>query len=438
MKRITVVVALVLAALVLVTGCSKKEAAESSGKVTLRVLNYADAAEAGYAIEKKIWDDFRAANPDIILEYEELFDEPFHHKTEAYAASGNLPDVLFMWPSGRSSTLYNKGLVKDLTPLVAPIKNNLEPYATAPQAHGILGEIPQTNTNTSYMFVNDGLLKQLGLEKPKTYQDMVNMVPVARAAGVEVLIMPAMDDWVFQSCLFSLVSGRLAGDEFIDAALAGNAKFTDQKFVDVLDFFAKLVKDGVMNKNVLNIDYGQGPNLFASGKCLFYIDGDWRVGAFITDPETGEALIPVNEQPNYSIMNFPAIPGEINKNSSSVIVGTGYGMNANIPAGSAKEAAAWRLIQYLVSPEVAKQKLESGAFLTASWIGVTSDKLEPLSRAAAKVEVDIPTYVIDGVLDAQVFGPINVGLQEIVLGTKTPAQVAADTQKALEAWRAAQ
>jgi len=42
------------------------------------------------------------------------------------------------------------------------------------------------------------------------------------------------------------------------------------------------------------------------------------------------------------------------------------------------------------------------------------------------------------VLDVDVYTPLNNGLQEMGLGTKTPAQVAAEVQKAVEAWRAKQ
>jgi len=428
MKRVTL-----LAVLALIIASTLTVSAQST-KVTLRVLSYADATTPGYATALKIWDDFKKANPDITLEIEELFNEPFHQKTEAYAAAGKLPDVLFMWPSGRSSTLYNKKLVKDLTPFLKSTKSKYLPVTMVPQANGIIGELPETVTNTHVMFVNTKLLAQLGLKEPKTYADMVAMVPAAKKAGVQVLLMAAKDDWVFQSCLFSMLSGRFAGDKFIDNVLAGKAKFTDKPFLNALNFMQTLVKDGVMNKNVLQVAYGEGPALFAAGKALFYVDGDWRAGDFITDSTTGIALIPPAEQKSIKLMVMPKMPGELVSDSTAVVVGTGYGMNADIPAGSAKEKAAWKLIEYMVSPAVAKQRMEAGAFARASYIGVTSDKLEPIMLTNAAFAPSVGTYVLDAVLDAKVFGIINIGLQEIVLGTKTPQQVAEETQKAFEEW----
>lgn len=435
MKRFIVAVLVAALALPLFAAGST----ESSGPVTLRVLNYADATTPGYAVEKEIWDTFRARNPDIILEYEELFDEAFHTKVEAYAAAGRLPDVMFMWPSGRSSTLYNRRLVKDLSSLMASEKDQFQPIATTPGQFGILGQIPQSTTNTHVLYMNVGLLKKLGLSEPRTYEDLVAMVPVARAAGVDVMLIPAKSDWVMQSCLFSMVLGRIAGDEFIDNVLAGRAKFTDRPFVDSLAFIKRLYDDGVIPRTALQIDYGEGPALFAGGRSLFYIDGAWRVGEFITDPQSGVALIPpAVQQTDIKLGLMPRIPGERNPNSSSVIAGTGFGMNANIAAGSAKEAAAWRLISYLNSAEVLKKRLETGAFSNVTRIGVLADRMEPMQIMNANLAPAKATYVVDGVLDASVYGPINIGLQELVLGTATPAQVAANTQKAFEEWKASQ
>ena len=39
---------------------------------------------------------------------------------------------------------------------------------------------------------------------------------------------------------------------------------------------------------------------------------------------------------------FPAIPGEINHGTSSIVPAVGYAMSAHVPDGSPEEEAAWR------------------------------------------------------------------------------------------------
>ena len=72
---------------------------------------------------------------------------------------------------------------------------------------------------------------------------------------------------------------------------------------------------------------------------------------------------------------------------------------------------------------------------------MTSDKLEPFTQMMPKYYASINkiSYVLDGVLDPGVCNNfVNKGLQEIGLGNKTPAQVAAETEKAMADWRSAQ
>ncbi len=442
---VVALIAIMASGLVFVTGCQKKQAA-SSEKVTIKVLNYLDMTSANSADElTTVWEAFEKANPDIIVEREDLFNDPFHQKTEAYAAAGQVPDVIYCWPSGRSTTLHTKGLLKDLKPLMEKdgMTASFNPLALAPQAGGYLGEIPLGLTQTHVLFVNNAVLKAAGLTPAKTYEELKAQVPVLKAKGYDTVLMANADTWVMQSCLFSDLAGRFGGPGWDTAILSGKAKFTDESFVNALKFVKTLYADGVLSKNTLATTYGDVVGQFASGKGAYYIDGDWRVGAFITDKSTGQALIdPAKQASDISMMVFPPIPGAKINESTSVIVGTGWGMSAAIPAGSAKEAAAWKLIKWLESKEMQTWRVATGATPTPSRtdLDTAAIKLEPMQQqvGAFASQYKNSTVVIDGVFAGPVYDPLNAGLQEIGLGSKTPEQVAAAVQKAFEEWKAAQ
>ncbi len=434
-KKSRVVLVLLVALLVIVPlrGLLAQE------QVTLRVLNYLDLTSPGTEREiKEIWEAFEKNNPDIKIEREDLYGEPFHQKLEAYAAAGNLPDVMYMWPGARSATLHDKKLVKDLTPFLGDEINDFVPAAVDPnkQRGKYLAMIPIGITASHMLYANQEMLNDLGLNMPEVYDELKTMVPKLQEAGKDVVIMGAQDDWVIQSVLFSMLVGRLAGDAFIDKILAGEAKFTDEPFVSTLKFYQQLFDDGVLTPDIVMTPYGTSPALFAAGEAPFTIDGDWRVGAFLTDPTTGEALIPPDEQDKILLTIFPAIPGEVTPNSTSMVLATGFGMSAAIPDGSPKEEAAWRLISWLVSPEVQKIRLETGAAIP-SRKGITAEGLEPLVEQRLRFyEKYVGTYVLDDVLPPEAYMPINVGLQEIALGMSTPEDVAATVQKGYEEWMA--
>jgi raffinose/stachyose/melibiose transport system substrate-binding protein len=346
-----------------------------------------------------------------------------------------------MYPSGRSTALHEQRLVKDLAPLLGKeFLSNFIPSVIDPsgQKGKYLAELPQSITYTTVMFTNTKLLSDLGLKVPTTYAELRALVPKLKAKGIRPILMANKDDWVMQSCLFSTIVGRMLGDEWIDKALEGKVKFTDKEFIKTLEFVQTLYKDGVIGKDTIQISYGEAPTLFAEGKAAFFIDGDWRQNAFLTDPASGKALIdPKIQQTDFQFYNFPAIPGEKNPGVCAAILGCGYGISAHIPANSAKEKAAVRLLKYLYSSDVQRQYLELGRYIT-SRKDVKSDKLEPFTMKMIQYHNSLSKtcYVLDGALDTSIYTPLNIGLQQIGLGTKTPEEVAQSIQAAADAWRA--
>jgi raffinose/stachyose/melibiose transport system substrate-binding protein len=429
------------------TGCKKKDNVSDGDSRALRVLNYFDMTTANTADQVvRVWDAFAKAHPDITIAREDLFNEPFHNKVEAYAAAGQLPDVLYAWPSGRSSTLHTQRLLKDLGPLIAKdgLAAEYKPAALDPSAQGAgyVAILPRAITSTHAFYINNEVLRAVGLTPAKTYAELKAQVPVLRAAGYDTITMANQESWVMQSCLFSLLAGRFCGEGWEERINSGQAKFTDSDFVAALAFVKTLYDDGVLSKATLTTDYGSVLGQFATNKAAYLIDGDWRVGAFITDKSTGQAVISPERQQNIEIGVFPAIEGaKINKTTSGIL-GTGWGINAKIPAGSAREDAAWSLVKWLSGRELQTWMLEVGdiATPTVNDIDLGALSLETMQKAISNIDQQYETItsVIDGVFHSDVYTPINDGLQELGLGTRTPEQIAQSTQQAFDNWKAAQ
>ncbi|MCQ2411601.1 MAG: extracellular solute-binding protein [Sphaerochaetaceae bacterium] len=443
MKKLAMVV---LSLVLLCSMVFAQAAAEAnSGKTTIRVLNYIDMSEPNSANEiAQIWDKFSAEHPEIEVIREDLFNEPFHQKVEAYAAQGNLPDVMYAWPSGRSETLHKDGYLYNLKSLLE--RDGLDKvYSATSMADqagkvGYVGELPNGLTATSMMFVNTKVLRENGLEMPKTYADLVAMVPVLNAKGIEVVSMDCKDAWVMQSCLFSLITGRFGGADWADRVFAGETDFADEWFVKSLTAVDNLYKDGVINRNTLSIGYGSGRGDFANGKSAFYIDGDWACASFQTDVTTGQALFaPEAQKTDIELINFPAFDGEVIHESNSAVVGTGWAIAADIDAD--KLEAAWTLVKFLESEYAQTWRLTTGAsFPSLTTIDVAKVceeyNLEPLvaKRSDWYNNIQVATPVIDGVLPAAVFEVINTVLQEIGLGSTTVEKGVADVNAAWHAY----
>jgi raffinose/stachyose/melibiose transport system substrate-binding protein len=425
MKRL--LIALMMVATVAVAALAER--------TTLNFLYYIDATQAGYAEDQAFWQKFKDANPDIDLQMEILFSQPYHQKLGSYVAAGQLPDVAYMWPTSRDSSklLHDNKLMADLRKVLGPeFLGVFNAAALDPkqQSSGYVAELPQSFTYTSVLYVNKKLLADNGIALPQTYADLKKMVLKLRAKNVQTLILPNFDQWPAQSCLFSTMVGRYLGDAWVDKVKAGKVKFTDKDFVNVLNQYKQLYDDGIINVTNVQLGYGEGPAMFASGRASMYVDGDWRVGAYVTDRSTGKALIdPKAQEGDFEIVNFPAFPGEKFPGATSAIAGCGLGINKAL--SGAKLAAAKKLVEWYYGKEFQTMKWETGAFVPSRG-DVSSSKLEPLSMKlpkfyAANAKV---CYVLDGQLDPSVFNVLNAGLQSIPLGAETSQQVAKKMQDA--------
>ncbi|OFW54812.1 MAG: hypothetical protein A2163_05345 [Actinobacteria bacterium RBG_13_35_12] len=392
-------------------------------EVELTVLNYLDITSP----EAKAWDAtveaFNAKYPNITLKIENSFGEAYHQKLAALAAAGDLPDVMYLWPGGRSAEIYKNELTEDLYPFLGPDKDKFVPAAVTPQWDGKLYELPIGITATHVMYVNTKLLIDLGLTMPKTYDELVAMVPKIKEAGLYPILMPNKAAWVMQSCLFSALVGRIAGQDWLDALIAGEASFTDQEFVDSLAFVKDMYDTGLLPPQSIQLEYGDGPNLFATGRSPFMIDGDWRVGALVP-------LLSEEEQENFELTVFPDIAGQKGESgSTSTVAATGFGMKAGLTGD--KVDAAWKWIYFFAGPQAAEIRLIEQGMIPTYIMDLSAYDISPLAvKRGAFYPEHSGTYVLDDKITGEPINILNIGLQELALGNTTPEKLAAEIEAA--------
>jgi len=405
-----------------------EEEVELGPEVEITMLNYLDITSPEAAGWDATVEAFNAKYPNITLTIENSFGEAYHQKLAALAGAGDLPDVMYLWPSGRSIEIYRNELTEDLYPFLGADKDKYVPSAVAPQWDGKLYELPITaGTACHVLYVNTKILNDLGLSMPATYEELVAMGTTISDAGLYPILMPNKAAWVMQSCLFSALVGRIAGQDWIDKVITGEAAFTDQEFVDSLALVADLYGTGLLPPQSIQLEYGDGPNLFATGRSPFMIDGDWRVGALTP-------LLTEEEQADFELAVFPDIAGQKGVSGSTAgVASTGFGMKAGLTGDKAD--AAWKWISFFAGPEASEIRFV-GEGMIPSYIMDLSvyEDIPPLvvKRAAFYAEVSTNTAVLDAVITGEPINIINNGLQELALGNTTPEKLAAEIEAAME------
>ncbi len=413
---------LVLTALLLATpfvfAGGDGEEAEGDDVITLTALGYVDLTNE---ITTTNWEELLAgweeAQPNIKIEWEYLFGEPYHNKLQSMAVAGQLPDLVFLWPGKRTGDVTGSGLVKDISSYVSPVADQFAPAAIAPQgANGEFYELPEQVTATHVMFTNNRLLDELGLDFPETLAELLAQGDVIRDAGYIPIAMDNKDGWQMQSCFLSALVARTGGREWLDAARLGDASFTDDEFVDALTVIKTLFDADMFSPGINQADYGEALNAFAAEEAVYLIDGGWRTNELIK-------LMAEDAHEYVSYEVFPALPNEGGlPGATALVAGTGYGMNANLTG--AKADAAWEWIYFFAGPEGSAIKATQG-WLPAVKMDLP-DTISPMLVQLSEFVNNVPAgYVIDAVMDGEGMGVLHPAIQEMMFGSITPVEAAA-------------
>ena len=423
--RIAVVALAMLVLLVSnITAQGARETGAGAGKVVVKAMAYGDNSNQEGVNWVRIVDTFEKANPDIDIDYEMLYDEAYHQKVVARLAAGDIPDLAYMGADARWGAPWKEaGQQFDHRDVID--WNYYDASLVPPMGpNGEVFEIPLGTSNiTTVLFMNEKLMQSLGLSAPKTYADLVAMVPVARKAGIEVVGIDGADGWAWGSCLMSTIIARISGDpQWVSKAVAGQYKFTDKAFVDSLAFLERMVKDGVISSKSVLIDYGANVSNYSNGKALFMVQGQWVAGG-IENPEVAN---------NTAMLAWPTLPGEKPGNEGSVAaaIQVGYGLTKSGASDPAVRDAALKFIQYFYSEPETTQRLRDGAIVAPILKGyqVPADLPAIVKQKVALAQRAPVTDVIDAYLSGDANEALNTGMQKIVSGQATPQQIAAQVE----------
>ncbi len=408
------VVALLL--VVLLLGACSKEKQEEDG-ITLKVLVYLDRANTADAQSfDKIVATFEETHPDIKLEFDYLSGEPFHNKLQAMNTSGQLPDVLTLWPGKRTGNVTGSGKIKDLRPWLEPYVHEFHPATLAAQGeNGEIYELPERITVTHVMYTNTRLLEELGLAYPETLEELIEQGEVIRKAGYIPIAMDNKDKWEMQSMLLSALVERTAGRAWVEDAKIGKVSFTDEEFVEALAVIKRIHDAGLFSPGINQAEYGRALTDFVTERAVYFIDGGWATNTL--EVEASEEL---REAIAYNV--FPKLPNERGQaNSTAIVPGTGYGMNANLEGEKAE--AAWKWIWFYSGPRGANIKIKQG--VVPAYALPIPDTAPVLTKKLGAFIANTPGgYVLDDVMDAEGVGVLNTGLQEMMLGSMSPQELA--------------
>ncbi|MCY1150980.1 MAG: extracellular solute-binding protein [Sphaerochaetaceae bacterium] len=428
MKKI---LALVMVSLIAVTSFFASGANESKsddGTITLTGYMQIDPANPAYAGHNAVVEAFEEAYPNIKLDIEYATGEAFHQKFQAMAASRKIPDIFTCYGGARTAYIQDPGLVLDLSDtdyLTDEFKSQFKPVTFKAQGeNGELWMIPPTLAVCHVVFANRAILDELGLDYPKTFEEMIAQVPTIRAAGYYPISMGNKDQWVVNSWLLSLLVDRTGGPQwFMDAAKGENgAKFTDPAFVKTLEIIQTMCEEDLFSPGVNQMGNGEADQEFYQGKSVYLIDAGWRSGGM-------DSQLPTEFTENIEMHVFPAIEGEVRSNTSTAVTGEGFGIASAIK-DTEKADAAWKFISFYTGEEGSKIFAQYGDIPTCN-IDFSEIEMGIMQKKYAQFQEEHEMgYVFDSVMNGEGVSLLNANIQAMMMGNGDPSEIA--TQ--YEAW----
>jgi len=409
-------------------------AAETAAAGSFSLFHFHE--EDGAGTSKAFWsaaNAFKEANPNVSIEYQFTDSDNYEEKLTTLMAGEELPDV-FLTKGDMLGTLADAGLIQSLDQYVQADADWAASYA-----EGVFSDCTYDGKEWGVPFqmqancigvYNEEIFKECGVEGwPETWDELLDACEKIKAGGYTPIAMGNKDQWLAESAVFNTYAYKYVDGAWFDS-LKNNqgAKFTDEKFVEALTGFQAIADAGYLNSDVNSINQDEMYSLYYNKQAAMFFNGAWSIGT-LTENAPEEVLA------NTHLGLMPAVTGE---SGTKFDTAAGAGWNYVIKADLEGEnlTAALAFLKQVTTGEYADEALRNGFFSAAKASGNVSEKDMPtLFAEYAELEATMNFLpIFDCQLPAEIgSGVLFADTQQLIAGTITPEDMAADCQSTMEA-----
>lgn len=406
------------------SGCGSKESVNSANTIT--VWHWMTDRDAAFQELAKRYE----AKTGIKVVFE-LFapSDSYSQKIRAAAQGNSLPDIFGVLGEKRDFGSFIKGgYVLDLTPYMqennwqwknrffakALAVNEFSPNNSYKVSPGIYAA--PIDIMTIQLVYNKKLLRDLGYNKPpQDFQQLLEMGTKIRQTHLQGMVSGWGETWMID-CFANNYAFNIMGEKKFLATIRGEVPYTDPDWIKVLTLFKELRDSGVLANGIVTMINKNAEQLFANSKAVFAFNGSWCVNVYKG----------MNPNLDYGVI-LP--PRASDKYPMSIWGGAGSSFMVN--AQSKNKEGAVKFLKWLTDRDQQVYLAEATLGLPANKEAVA--KLpEVLSGFAKGMEAATHPNTWEISEFSLVIEAFDKGIQSIIIGEKTPEQVAAEVQKTKE------
>jgi len=406
-----------------VVGCASKE--ESNGKPRISVWHWMTDREPAFKELAKRYE----AKTGVVVNFE-LYapSDAYSQKVRAAAQGATLPDIFGVLGEKRDFASFIKaGYIFNLAPYMeennAQWRNTFFSKALAVNEfysgnsynvpEGVYG-VP-IDIMTIQMVYNKSLFKQLGLNPnraPKDFKEFLEIGKKLKENKMQGLVSGWGEVWMID-CFANDYAFNIMGKDKVLATIRGEVPYTDPDWIKVLSLFKEMQESGVLANGIVTMVNKTAEQLFANERAVFAFNGSWCVNVY------------KGMNPNLEYGAF--LPPKASEKFPMSIWG-GAGSSFMVNARSKNKEEAVKFLRWLT--EAPQQ-----TYLAEATNNIPSNKesLKQIPDVLASFARSMDSATHPNVWGVSEFSPVieafDKGIQSIIIGEKTPEQVASDVQK---------
>ncbi|GGH18360.1 sugar ABC transporter substrate-binding protein [Alsobacter metallidurans] len=201
---------------------------------------------------------------------------------------GGTPPTMMQFNTGKQfDELVENDLLNDVDAIATEQKWKDKipgPILAATTRNGKMFAVPVNIHGQNWLFYNTEVLKKVGAEEPKTWDDLIPILDKIKAAGLIPLAFSGQKTW--ERNLFNAVLIGQGGPELWQAVYGKKdpAAVKSAAFKNVAETYAKL--RGYVDPGAPGRNWNDASALVIQGKAGFQVNGDWAKGEFIAAGQT--------------------------------------------------------------------------------------------------------------------------------------------------------
>lgn len=408
-------------------GCASKPSTGSNAVQTITAWHWmSDREDAFLELGKKY-----EAQTGIKVKFD-LYapSESYSQKIKASAQTNTLPDIFGVLGESRDLASFIKsGFVADLSGSLEGDKtwrdslfekavevNQFKADNSYGVSPGIYG-IPLDMTTIQFVY-NKDLFAKAGLDPeapPKTWQEFMAASRALEAAGIPPLVGGFGEIWMLDALSSNWAMNIMGEEKFFDT-YRGKVKYTDPDWIQVLSLFKEMTDEGAIVPGAVTMVNKTAEQTFANGRAAMAFNGSWCVNVYKG----------MNPTLNYGAFLPPQVSA-----SRSIKIWGGAGSSLMVNNRSPRKEAAAAFLKWLALAE--QQSFLANA---TNNLPANRESLKDLSPVLAQFADDIDNTTHPNVYpvheDHRVLEAWSKGIQSILIGEKSPEQVAKEVQSAKE------